>query len=66
MSDVTSIITRTRSVFFVFLICWLLLAFNDHYEHLCEIERHQLSYMKLYNSQHAWGYTHDTIHPRQV
>ena len=30
------------------------MAFVDHFTHLYEIARHQLSYMELYNTQHAY------------
>ena len=33
---------------------WHLVAFIDHNTHLYEIVRHQLSYMQLYNTQHAY------------
>ena len=33
---------------------WHLVAFIDHYTHLYEIVRHQLSYLQLYNIQHAY------------
>ena len=29
------------------------MAFIDHYTHLYEIVRHQISYMQLYNTQHS-------------
>ena len=31
-----------------------LVAFIDHYTHVYEIVSHQLSYMQLYNTQHAY------------
>ena len=33
------------------------MVFIDHFTHLYEIERHQLSYMQLYNTQDAY-YSH--------
>ena len=39
------------------------MAFIDNYTHLYEIVRHQLSYMQLYNTEHAYNLlqTLDTI-----
>ena len=34
---------------------WHLVAFIDNYTHLYEIVKHQLSYMQLYNTQHAYN-----------
>ena len=63
----------TKSVKFIFLtaqnhgflksffyLWWHLVAFIDHYTHLYKIVRHQLSYMQLYNIQHAYNLLQNT------
>ena len=37
------------------------MAFFDHYTHLYKILRHQLSYMQLYNTQHAYSPVGQTL-----
>ena len=37
------------------------MAFIDHYTHLYKIVRHQLSYMQLYNTQHAYKLLQNTV-----
>ena len=34
------------------IIWWHLVAFIDHYTHLYEVDKHQLSYILVYNTQH--------------
>ena len=49
-------IGELRQVKRLFLkVCGILWPFIDHYTHLNEIVRHQLSYMQLYNTQHAYN-----------
>ena len=43
-----------------YFFCWHLVAFIDHYTHLNEIVRHQLSYMQLYSTQHAYNLLQNT------
>ena len=45
-----------RKVFF----WWHLVAFIDHYTHLYKILRHLLSYLQLYNTQHAYNLLENT------
>ena len=46
-----------------FFFWWDLVAFIDHFTHLYEIAMHQLSYMQLYNTQHAYNPLQNTIQP---